>query len=146
MNLVRFHKLRKSSKRSESPPLWKIYVFPSDIYVCNFRLLYRKNINLERKKRSNLSVISFITPRNVVAKSTVAGWVKKILIMSGISIDIFKPYSTHFTSSSHGRLSVLSLSDTLKRGSCPNKTIWERFYNKLIMTSEEKFQKAPVNY
>ena len=40
------------------------------------------------------------------------------------------------------QLSGLSLSDILKRGSWSNKTTWERFYNKPILTFEEKFQKA----
>ena len=99
---------------------------------CSFRLLYRKIINLERKNQTSQLLVSFIKPHNAVAKSTVAGWVKQILIMSGINTDIFRP-------------SGLSLSDILKRGSWSNKTTWERFYNKPILTFEEKFQKADVN-
>ena len=98
----------------------------------------------EKNQTSQLSV-SFIKPHNAVDKSTVAGWVKQILIMSGINTDIFKPHSTRSASSSHARLSGLSLSDILKRGSWSNKTTWERFYNKPILTFEEKIQKAVVN-
>ena len=100
---------------------------------CSFRLLHREKINLERKKnQASQLLLSFIKPHNAVAKSTVAGWVKQILIMSGINTDIFRP-------------SGLSLSDILKRGSWSNKTTWERFYNKPILTFEEKIQKAVVN-
>ena len=63
--------------------------------------------------------------------------------MSGINTDIFK--HIYSKSSSHARLSGLSLSDILKRGSWSNKTTWERFYNKPILTFEEKIQKAVVN-
>ena len=59
--------------------------------------------------------------------------------MSGINTDILKPHSTHSGSSSHERLPGLSLSDILKRGSWSNKTTWERFYNKPILTLEENF-------
>ena len=120
----KFHKPHKSWRRGESPPSLKIYAFPSD-HLC--------------------ISISFIEPHNAVAKSTVAGWVKQILIMSGINTDVFKPDSTRSASSSHARLSGLSLSDILKRGSWSNKTTWEKFYNKLTLTFEEEFQKAVVN-
>ena len=108
---------------------------------CGFRLLYRKNINLGRKKSSFL-IITFIIPHNAVAKSTVAGWIKQILIMSGI----LKPYSTRSASLSHATFSGLSLSDILKRGSWSNKATWERFCNNPILTFEENFQKLVVNY
>ena len=61
-------------------------------------------------------LVSFIKPHNAVARSTVAGWVKQILIVSGIDTDIFKPHSACSASSSHAMLSGLSLSDVLKRG------------------------------
>ena len=102
------------------------------MHGSSFRLLYREVINLERKNQTSQLLVSFIKPHNAVAKSTVAGWVKQILIMSGINTDIFRP-------------SGLSLSDILKRGSWSNKTTWERFYNKPILTFEEKIQKAVVN-
>ena len=65
--------------------------------------------------------------------------------MSGINADISKPHSTRSASSSHARLSGLSLPDILKRGTWCIKTTWEKFYNKSILTFEEKFQKAVVN-
>ena len=78
---------------------------------CSFRLLYREIINLERKNQTSQLLVSFIKPHNAVAKSTVAGWVKQILIMSGINTDILKSHSTRSASSSHARISSLSLSD-----------------------------------
>ena len=68
-----------------------------------------------------------------------------MLIMSGVNNDIFKPHSTRSASSSHARISGLLLSDIPKRRPWFNKTTWETFYNKPILTFEEKFQKAVVN-
>ena len=83
---------------------------------CSFRLLYREIINLERKNQTSQLLVSFIKPHNAVAKSTVSGWVKQILIMSGINNENFKPHSSRSASSSNARLSDLSLSDILKKG------------------------------
>ena len=108
--------------------------FPSDKALCVVVAL-DCCIDLGGKKWS-FSIITFIIPHNAVAKSTVAGWIKQILIMSGI----LKPYSTFSTT-----FSGLSLSDILKRGSWSNKATWERFCNNPILTFEENFQKL-VNY
>ena len=78
---------------------------------------------------------------NTVAKPTVIRWVKQILIMSAINAVIFKPHSTCTVSSSHAKLSGLSLSDILKRDLWCNKTTWEGFYKKLVFTSEKNFRK-----
>ena len=144
----KFHKPHKSWRRGESPPSLKIYAFPSDHALCAVAALdcYIEATSIWREKnQTSHLLVSFIEPHNAVAKSTVAGWVKQILIMSGINTDVFKPDSTRSASSSHARLSGLSLSDILKRGSWSNKTTWEKFYNKAILTFEEKFQKAVVN-
>ena len=144
----RFHKLHKSWRRGESPSSLKIYAIPSDkpLYVVAALEWYIERTSIWREKnQASQLLVSFIKPHNAAAKSTVAGWVKQILIMSGINIDIFKPHSTRSASSSHARLSGLSLSDILERGSWSDKTTWEKFYDKPILTFEEKFQKAVVN-
>ena len=116
------------------------------MFGCSFRLLYREIINLERTSQL---LVSFKKPHNAAlfypTCNTVAGWVKQILIMSGINNEVFKPHSTRSASSSNARLSALSLSDILKRGSWSHKTRWAKFYKKLNLTFEEKFQKAAVN-
>ena len=83
----RFQKLHKSWRKGESPPSLKIYAFPSDKALCVVAALdcyiERSSIWREKNQTSQL-LVSFIKPHNAVAKSTVAGWVKQILIMSGI--------------------------------------------------------------
>ena len=44
------------------------------------------------------------------------------------------------------KLFSLLSSNILKRGSWSNKTTWKRFYNRSIMSFEEKLQKAVLNY
>ena len=136
----RSHKLHKSWRKGQSPPSLKIYVFLSDKALCAVAALdcyiERSSIWWEENQTSQL-LVSFIKPHNAVAKSTVAGWVKQILIMSGINTDIFKPHSTRSASSSHARLSGLSLSDILKRGSWSNK----RFKTNLSWNLKKNFRK-----
>ena len=145
----KFQKLHKFWIRGESPPSLKIYPLSSDKAFCvvaaSDYYIERTSIGREKTQASQL-LPGFLKLNNAVAKSIVACWAKQILIISGTNTDIFKPHSTRSASSSHARLSDLSLSDILKRGSWSNKTTWERFYSKPFLTSEEKFQKAVVNY
>ena len=69
-----------------------------------------------------------------------------MLNVSGINTGIFKIHSTHSASSLHRRFSGLFRSDIIKRGTWSNETTREKFYKKPIMTSDENFQKAVVNY
>ena len=98
---------------------------------CSFGLLYRGHQSGEKKNQTSQLLVSFIKPHNAVAKSTVSDWVKQILIMAGINTDIFKPHSTCSASSSHARLSSLSLSGILKRRSWSNKTTWEKLLQQI---------------
>ena len=59
------------------PPSLKIYAFPSDKTLRVVAAL--------EKNQACQWLASFIKPHNAVAKSTVAGWIKQILIMSGIN-------------------------------------------------------------
>ena len=69
----------------------------------------------EKENQTSQLLFSFIKPHNAVAKSTVAGRVKQILmIIFGINTDVSKPHSTRSGSSSQVRLSGLSLSEILK--------------------------------
>ena len=116
----RFYKLRKSWRRGESLISLKIYAFPSHKALCVVAALdcYIERTSIWREKnRSSQLLVSFIKPHNAAAKYTVAGLVKQIMVMSGINADIFKPNFTDSASSSHARISGLSLSDILKRGS-----------------------------
>ena len=129
-------------------PSLKIYAFPSDTVLCVVAALdysiERSSIWREKNQTSQL-LVSFIKPHNAVAKSTVAGWAKQVVIMCGINTDFLKPHSTRSASSLHARLSGLSLSDILEWEFWSNKTAWEKFYDKPILNFEEKFQKAVVN-
>ena len=104
----------------------KIYAFPSDkaLFVVADLNCYIERTSIWREKNQvSQLLVSFIRPHNAVAKFTVAG----------------PPIHMH------ARFSVLSSSDILKRESWSNKTTWQKFYNKPIVTFKEKFQKAALN-
>ena len=84
-------------------PSYQIKHLNCYIYIAIRTSIWRK------KNQASQLLVSFIKPHDVVAKSTVVGWVKQMLIMSGINTDIFKPDSTRSSSLSPENLSGLSL-------------------------------------
>ena len=57
----------------------------------------------------------------------------------GVYTGTFKAHSTRSASTSKSGLQGTSIEDILKRGSCYNKSAWQRFYNKNIVEEEQIF-------
>ena len=55
-------------------------------------------------------------PHHPAAKDTIARWVKTVLHLRGVDIDIYKPHSCHSASTSHAKLAGVPLEDILQAG------------------------------
>ena len=87
-----------SWSRSEPLPSLKISASPSDKALCVVAALdcyIERTLIWRAINQASQLLVSFVKPHNAVAKSTVLGWVKQTLIMSGINTDIFKPVVQH---------------------------------------------------
>ena len=69
-----------------------------------------------------------------------------MLIMSGINADILKHISLVQHPHHIQAFLVYHYQTSLKGGFWSNETLWERFYSKIILTSEKNFQTVPVNH
>ena len=67
-------------------------------------------------------------------------WIKNVLREAGIDTKIFKGHSTCSASTSKAGLAGLFLTDILERGSWANASTWQRFYNRQVESSAEKYQ------
>ena len=80
-----------------------------------------------------------------MASSTISGWIKKVLTLANVDTGVYKAHSTRSASTSNANLKGLSLADVLKRGSWSNKSTWQKFYNKEVISTEEAFQNVILN-
>ena len=87
--------------------------------------------------RSQL-LLSYRKPYKEIARSTVSGWIKKVLQLAHVDTNVFKGYSTRSASTSN--LKGLPLSDILHRGSWSRASAWQKFCNNQIISPEENFQ------
>ena len=89
-------------------------------------------------------LLGYIKPHVEVSSSTVSRWIKEILRFSGIDFTTFKEHFTWAAPSSKVGNSDLSVSDILNRGSWSQKSIWQRFYNKPIISGNEPYQQTAL--
>ena len=84
----------------------------------------------EWRKESNLGTIR---PYKEVFSSTISGWVKTVLKLAALYVNIFKGYSTRAASPSKSTVSGFSLCGILEKGSWSSASIGQRFYKKDII-------------
>ena len=75
-----------------------------------------------------------------MVSSTISGWINNVLKEAGIDTKIFKDHSTRSASTSEAGLTGLSVRDILEGGSWTNASTWQRFYNRQVQSSAEKYQ------
>ena len=85
-------------------------------------------------------LLSFIKHHKEVSSSTISKWIKEVIKLSGINIEIFKGHSSRSASSTGAGLSGASTNDILNMGSWSNEHTWQKFYNKPVITAAESFQ------
>ena len=131
-----FGKLHKAWRKGKSPPSLKVYSFEEDTKLCVVATL---EDYLKRKDKSQL-LLSFVKTHNPVVSSTISRWIKNVVREAGIDTNIFKGHSTRSASTSKAGLAGLSVTDILERSSWTNASTWQRFYNRQVESSAEKYQ------
>ena len=137
-----FGKLHKVWRKGKSLPSLKFYSFEEDTKLCVVANLeeYLKRTKVSRGKDKSQLLLSFVKPHNPGVSSTISEWIKNVLREADIDTEIFKGHSTRLASPSKAGVAGLSVTDILERGSWTNASTWQRFYNRQVEASAEKYQ------
>ena len=81
-----------------------------------------------------------------MVSSAISGWIKNVLREAAIDTKLFKGHSTRSASTSKAGLAGLSATDILERGSWTNASTWQRFYNRQVEPSAEKYQNKVLSF
>ena len=98
--------------------------FHSSLCVAAILNEYLKRSEKWRTSGECQLVLSFVQPHKPVVSSTISGWIKKVLTISGVDVGVLKGHSTHTVSTSKTALSGLSVADILERGCWSNSSTW----------------------
>ena len=86
----------------------------------------------DRDGETNL-LIATIKPRKKVAVSTVSRWLRDVLQLSGIIINIFKAHSPRSASTSKAFLKGASVEKIMKTAYWSNENTFRKFYNRKLV-------------
>ena len=137
----------KTSKKGRAPKPMDFYSHPEETKLCPFSVIdsYISMTEPWRGKnpRETKLFLSYVPPHKPIVKSTLAGWIKQTLgLTGGIDTSTFQAHSTRSAASSKALMKGLSMTDVLERGSWSHESTWQKFYHKDIETSSKRFQHA----
>ena len=98
-----------------------------------FRKLPTKTASLKYGE-ANLSTAP-IKPHNKVTISTASGWLKGVLQLSDINIDIFNAHSATSASTSKAFLKGASIKEIMKTACWSNESTFQTFYKRKVVES-----------
>ena len=117
-NKFYFNKLHKSWTKGKAPPAVTYQEYSQDESLRVVKTLDEYIAQTERgrsgEEHSQL-LLSFIHPHTPVVSSAISGWLKAILMKSGVDTGTFKAHSTRSAASSKAGLQGVSVEDILKR-------------------------------
>ena len=142
-----FHKLHKAWKKGKSPTSVAFHSFEEDSSLCVVAVL-KEHLKRSEKWRTSDEwqlLLNYAQPHKRVVSSTISGWIKKVLTISGVYVAVFKGHSTRSASTSKAALSGLSVPDILERGYWSNSSTRQKFYNKQTELPSRRFRKSVFN-
>ena len=134
----------KVMKSGNSHPKIMFIDFEDNKNLCVCKALgdyLKKTVSL-RDGETNL-LIATIKPRKKVAVSTVSRWLRDVLQLSGININIFKAHSTRSASTSKAFLKGASVEKIMKTAYWSNENTFRKFYNRKLVEANS-FQSTVI--
>lgn len=135
---IRFGDLLKQSKPGRHLSELYIEAFKPDYRVCVVLTLREYLVRTQSLRNDiNQLFISFHKPYKAVKKCTIANWIKKILVLAGIDMEIFTPHSTRGASTSKvkGKIPITTI---LKTAGWRKDCVFRKFYERPI-TNDSAF-------
>ena len=104
--------------------------YPYDGLLCPVKLLskyisYSESLSLGD---ADELIITFGKPYDSASKDTIARWIKDLMRISGVDIDIFKPHSCRSASTSKAHITGVSIDNMLKCGQWSTDSTFCKFY------------------
>ena len=135
----------KTTKPGSLQPVLILPMFTHDDKRCIYKFLV-EYLNRTANLRLNHSklFISFYKPHEAVHKETISRWIRTVLSLAKIDLDVFKPHSTRSASASAASRSSVPLPAIMKAATWKTDSVFRIFYNKPLDT-EEQFALAILN-
>ena len=137
--------LKQSNPRTQVKPL-VLKAYTHDESLCVFSTLkeYLQRTETLRVTGSQL-LISFQKPHKAVSRDTISWWIRTVMQLSGINLDVYKAHSTRAASVSAAHRAQVPVQEILRKAGWSSAQTFAIYYDKNLDTSESsasQFQEA----
>ena len=137
--------LKQSTPRTQVKPL-VLKAYTHDESLCVFSTLkeYLRRTETLRVTGSQL-LISFQKPHKAVSRDTISRWIRTVMQLSGINLDVYKAHSTRAASVSAAHRAQVPVQEILRKAGWSSAQTFAIYYDKNLDTSESsasQFQEA----
>ncbi|CAH3031028.1 unnamed protein product [Pocillopora meandrina] len=137
--------LKQSNPRTQVNPL-VLKAYTHDESLCVFSTLkeYLQRTETLRATGSQL-LISFQKPHKAVSRDTISRWIRTVVQLSGINLDVYKAHSTRAASVSAAHRAQVPVQEILRKAGWSSAQTFAIYYDKNLDTSESsasQFQEA----
>ena len=133
----------KQSRAGCETLLVSLPAFREDIRLCIFHTL---TVYLNRTKplrTGSKLFISVVKPHTAVSKDTIARWIKALLKIAGVDVNVFSAHSTRAAATSTAHRKGVTIASILQVAGWSNVQTFAKFYNKpLVLQSDTSFTDA----
>ena len=135
--------LLKTSKPGNTGLQLEFRSYPPDRRLCVHTYLseYLKRTSTHRGSETVL-FLSFKKPFGKISISTIARWLRTVMICAGVDVKVFKPHSVRSAAASQAKAANVPVSEILSRAGWKSERTFQTFYNKPIARTSKGFETA----
>ncbi|XP_068737579.1 uncharacterized protein [Montipora capricornis] len=139
--------LKQSNPRTQEKPLVLNEAYTHDESLCVFSTLkeYLQRTKTLRVTAGSQLLIGFQKPHKAVLRDTISRWVRTVMQMSGINLNVYKAHSTRTASVSPAHRAQVTIQEILSKAGWSSAQTFAIYNNKNLDTSESsasQFQEA----
>ncbi|XP_029181542.2 uncharacterized protein LOC114949304 [Acropora millepora] len=123
----------KQSRPNYSIPPVIIPRYTLDTDICPYVCLEDYIERTKSLRHDDVLLISTIKPHRAISSQTLARWIKTVLQLAGVDIDMFKPHSSRHAASIAAYQASVPLDEILQRAGWSNANTFKRFYYKHVI-------------
>lgn len=115
--------------------------YPPDRRLCVLKVLKMYIDRTSEVRSDDQLFISFIKPYNKVGTQTISRWIREVMALAGIDVNMFKAHSVRAASVSSAHRCFIPVGEIVKMAGWSNENTFRKYYKK-DLPAEGNYQEA----
>ncbi|KAK3890246.1 hypothetical protein Pcinc_005779 [Petrolisthes cinctipes] len=101
-----------------------------------------KNLRQDGEQEDQKLLISTIKPHKEVSKDTIARWIRRMLVMSGVDTTKYSAGSVRPAAASKAKAMAVPITFIMAKAGWSSEATFAKYYDKIIVQDSDTFQDA----